>query len=135
MEMKITSYGLLSVAGVVSLLLGSLMLFKGSTPDVKLSLQILLPTIIVISGFFVAVAGLVFRAQISKPTTGSTGLVGEIGIVKKTLAPEGKVFVHGELWNARAKDPIDIDAKVRIVQVVNLVLEVEAVNQNTLDRN
>jgi membrane-bound serine protease (ClpP class) len=135
MEMKITSYGLLSVAGVVSLLLGSLMLFKGSTPDVKLSLQVLLPTIIVISGFFVAVAGLVFRAQISKPTTGSKGLVGEIGIVKKALTPEGKVFVHGELWNARAKGPIDKDAKVRIVQVVNLVLEVEAVNQNALDQN
>jgi len=135
MEMKITSYGLLSVAGVVSLLLGSLMLFKGNTPDMKVSLQVVLPTIVIISGFFVAVAGLVFRAQISKPMTGSTGLVGEIGIVKKALAPEGKVFVHGELWNARAKGPIDKDAKVRIVQVVNLILEVEAVNQDTLDRN
>lgn len=135
MEMKITSYGLLSVAGVVSLLLGSLMLFKGSTPDVKVSLQVVLPTIVIISGFFIAVAGLVFRAQISKPTTGSSGLVGEIGIVKKALAPEGKVFVHGELWNARAKAPIDKDAKVRIVQVVNLILEVEAVNQDALDRN
>ena len=135
MEMKITSYGLLSVAGVVSLLLGSLMLFKGSTPDMKVSLQVVLPTIIIISGFFVAVAGLVFRAQISKPTTGSTGLIGEIGIVKKALTPEGKVFVHGELWNARAKAPIDKDAKVRIVQVVNLILEVEAVNQDSLNRN
>ena len=135
MEMKITSYGLLSVAGVVSLLLGSLMLFKGSTPDMKVSLQVVLPTIVIISGFFVAVAGLVFRAQISKPTTGSSGLVGEIGVVKKALAPEGKVFVHGELWNARAKGPIDKDAKVRIVQVVNLTLEVEAVNQVALDRN
>ena len=130
MEMKIISYGLLSVAGVVSLLLGSLMLFKGNGPDMKLSLQVLLPTIILISGFFVAVAGLVFRAQISKPTTGSTGLVGEIGVVKKALTPEGKVFVHGELWNARAKDPIDKDAKVRIVQVVNLILEVESVDQD-----
>jgi membrane-bound serine protease (ClpP class) len=130
MEMKIISYGLLSVAGVVSLLLGSLMLFKGDGPDMKLSLQVLLPTIILISGFFVAVAGLVFRAQISKPTTGSTGLVGEIGVVKKALTPEGKVFVHGELWNARAKDPIDKDAKVRIVQVVNLILEVESADQD-----
>jgi len=130
MEMKITSYGLLSVAGVVSLLLGSLMLFKGSAPEMKLSLQVVLPTIILISGFFVAVAGLVFRAQVSKPTTGSTGLVGEIGVVKKALTPEGKVFVHGELWNARAKDPIDKDVKVRIVQVVNLILEVESAEQD-----
>ena len=132
MEMKITSYGLLSVAGVVSLLLGSLMLFKGSTPQMKLSLQVVLPTIILISGFFVAVAGLVFRAQISKPMTGSTGLVGEVGVVKEALTPEGKVFVHGELWNAKAKDPIDKDAKVRIVQVVNLILEVEPADQDAV---
>ncbi len=130
MEMKIISYGLLSVAGVVSLLLGSLMLFKGDGPDMKLSLQVLLPTVILISAFFVAVAGLVFRAQISKPATGSTGLVGEIGVVKKALTPDGKVFVHGELWNARAKEPIDKDAKVRVVQVVNLILEVESADQD-----
>lgn len=130
MEMKITSYGLLSVAGIVSLLLGSLMLFEGSTPDMKLSLRVLLPTVILISGFFIAVASLVFRAQISKPSTGSRGLVGEIGIVKKALNPEGKVFIHGELWNARAREPLDEDARVRVVKVVNLILEVEAADDN-----
>ena len=132
MEMKITSYGLLSVAGIVSLLLGSLMLFEGDTPDMKLSMRVLLPTVILISGFFVAVASLVFRAQISKPTTGSKGLVGEIGIVKKVLAPEGKVFVHGELWNARAKEIFDVTVKVREVKVVNLVLEVESVDEGAI---
>jgi membrane-bound serine protease (ClpP class) len=129
MEMKIASYGLLSVAGIVSLLLGSLMLFEGDTPEMKLSWQVLLPTIIIISGFFMAVASLVFRAQISKPATGAAGLVGEIGIVKKALTPEGKVFVHGELWNARAKEPLDEDVKVRVVKVVNLLLEVESFDQ------
>jgi len=129
MEMKITSYGLLSVAGVVSLLLGSLMLFEGSAPDMKVSLRVVLPTVILISGFFVAVASLVFRAQISKPTTGSMGLVGEIGVVKKALTPEGKVFVHGELWNARAKEALDENVKVRVVKVVNLVLEVESIDE------
>ncbi|CAB1062555.1 Putative membrane-bound ClpP-class protease associated with aq_911 [Olavius sp. associated proteobacterium Delta 1] len=132
MEMKITSYGLLSVAGIVSLFLGSLMLFEGDTPDMKLSWQVLLPTIIVISGFFAAVASLVFRAQISKPTTGAGGLVGEIGLVKKALKPEGKVFVHGELWNARAKEPLDEDVKVRVVKVVNLILEVESVDESAV---
>ena len=132
MEMKITSYGLLSVAGIVSLLLGSLMLFEGDTPGIKLSLQVLLPTIILISAFFVAVAGLVFRAQMSKPATGSRGLVGEIGIVKKALTPEGKVFVHGELWNARAKEALDENAKVRVVKVVNLILEVESVDETAV---
>jgi membrane-bound serine protease (ClpP class) len=129
MEMKIASYGLLSVAGIVSLFLGSLMLFEGDTPGMKLSWQVLLSTIIVISGFFIAVASLVFRAQITKPTTGAGGLVGEIGIVKKALTLEGKVFVHGELWNARAKEPLDEDVKVRVVKVVNLILEVEPADE------
>jgi membrane-bound serine protease (ClpP class) len=131
MEMKIPSYGLLSVAGVLSLLLGSLMMFKGTGPDMRLSLTVLLPTLILISGFFVFVAGLVFRAQMSKPRTGTKGLVGEIGIVKKALTPEGKVFVHGELWNARAQEKIKKNAKVRIINVVNLMLEVELAEESS----
>jgi membrane-bound serine protease (ClpP class) len=131
MEMKISSYGLLSVAGFISLLLGSLMLFKGTGPESKLSLTVLLPTLILISAFFTFVAGLVFRAQISKPRTGGAGLVGEIGVVKKALTPEGKVFVHGELWQAKAKNEIGENVKVRVVNVQNLVLEVEPHDENT----
>ena len=131
MEMKISSYGLLSVAGIVSLLLGSLMMFKDTGPDMRLSLKVLLPTIILISGFFVFVAGLVFRAQMAKPRTGTKGLVGEIGMVKKALTPEGKVFVHGELWNAKAEKAIDEGAKVRVVNVVNLILEVEPLDEDS----
>ncbi len=129
MEMKITSYGLLSIAGVVSLLLGSLMLFESTGPYMRLSWSVLLPTLMVVSGFFVLVAGLVFRAQRSKPSTGSRGLIGEIGIVKQTLAPEGKVFVHGELWNATAKEQIDEGIKVRVVNVDRLILEVEPLEE------
>ncbi len=129
MEMKVTSYGLLSVAGIVSLLLGSLMLFEGSSPDMRISWSVLLPTLILISSFFVVVAGLVFRAHVAKPTTGSRGLIGEIGVVRQALAPEGKVFVHGELWNATAKQPIEENIKVRVVNVARLILEVEAVDE------
>jgi membrane-bound serine protease (ClpP class) len=125
MEMKITSYGLLSVAGIISLLLGSMMLFEATTPEFKLSWGVFIPTIVLISGFFVFVATLVFRAQASRPQTGYSGIIGEIGIVKKSIKPEGKVFVHGELWNARAKEPISEGTKVRVVDVVNLVLDVE----------
>ena len=121
----------MSVAGIVSLLLGSLMMFKDTGPDMRLSLKVLLPTIILISGFFVFVAGLVFRAQVAKPRTGTKGLVGEIGIVKKALTPEGKVFVHGELWNAKAQKTIDENIKVRVVNVVNLMLEVETLDEHS----
>jgi membrane-bound serine protease (ClpP class) len=127
MEMKIASYGLLSIAGIIALMLGSLMLFNSGDPQMRLSLTVLIPTLVLVSGFFVAVAALVFKTQLSKPLTGAQGLVGEIGIVKNAIMPAGKVFVHGELWNATAKEPIKEGARVRVVNVVNLVLEVEPV--------
>jgi membrane-bound serine protease (ClpP class) len=127
LEMKLTSYGMLSVAGTVSLLLGSLMLFEGEAPEARLAWQVLLPTLLVVSAFFAAVAWVVFRAQRSKPTTGPSGLMGEIGFVKKALAPEGKVFVHGELWNATSRTPLDEGARVRVVKVTGLTLDVEPV--------
>lgn len=125
LEMKVTSYGMLSVAGIASLLLGSIMLFENEGTGEQLSWNVLIPTLVVISGFFTAVAFLVFRSQVSKPTTGSAGLVGEIGVVRQALMPEGKVFVHGELWNATASSPIEEGSRVRVVNVKGLMLEVE----------
>ena len=125
MEMKITSYGLLSVAGVACFFLGSIMLFDSESPGMKVSWEVLIPTLVLVSGFFVAMAGLVFRAQVSRPMTGPKGLVGQAGVVKRTLSPEGKVFIHGELWNARAKTEIKEGVRVRVVRVENLILEVE----------
>lgn len=125
MELKITSYGLLSVAGIVSLLIGSLMLFDTKDMAIRVSWQVLLPTVGLVSGFFIFVAGLVFRAQVSQPRTGADGLIGEVGKVSQKIDLEGKVFVHGELWQARSKVPIDEGQKVRIVGVTNLVVEVE----------
>jgi membrane-bound serine protease (ClpP class) len=124
MELKITSYGLLSVAGVVSFLLGSVMLFEGSSPELRISWRVILPTVGLVSGFFVVVAGLVFKSQVSKPKTGADGLVGEIGVVKEALEPEGKVFVHGELWKATSSVPVQVGVKVRVVSVKDLVIEV-----------
>ena len=125
LEMKITSYGLLSIAGIVTLVLGSLMLFKSSSPEMRLSLAVLVTTIVLVSGFFILVATLVFRAQVSKPRTGSSGMIGEIGVVRQALTPEGKVFVHGELWKATAKLPIVEGIRVRVIGIENLVLKVE----------
>ena len=135
MEMKITSYGLLSIAGIVSLTLGSLMLFKTDSPQFRLSLQVLLPTMIAVSGFFVVVAGMVFRAQLTRPRTGVRGLLDEVGVVKTAIDPEGKVFVHGELWKAVAGSPIEVGRKVRVIGVDNLVLKVEAFADDTGERD
>jgi len=125
LEMKVTSYGLLSLGGVISLFLGSLMLFEGAGPEMRLSWGVLIPTVVMVSSFFVVVAGLVFRSQISKPRTGDKGLIGEVGVAKSRLGPEGKVFVHGELWNAVAPGTIEPGAKVRVVGVDHLMLKVE----------
>ena len=103
LELKITSYGMLTIAGIASLLLGSMMLYEGDMPGMKLSLQVLLTTVGMVSGFFILVATLVVRAQVAQPRTGAAGLVGEVGVVKQALAPEGKVFVHGELWRGRER--------------------------------
>ena len=124
LEIKVTSYGMLSVAGIIALMLGSLMLFDSSIPGVQLAWHVLIPTIVIISGFFVGVAALAFRAQVSRPRTGASGLVGEIGVVKQDIAPEGKVFVHGELWTARSAQPINTGVKVRIIKIQGLTLEV-----------
>lgn len=127
LEMKITSYGLLSLGGIVCLFLGSLMLFEGTAPELRLSWRVLIPTVGMVSGFFVVVAGLVFRSQMLRPLTGEKGLIGEIGVTRSRLEPTGKVFVHGEIWNAEAPEAIDVGTKVRVTAVERLLLKVEKV--------
>jgi membrane-bound serine protease (ClpP class) len=130
LEMKITSYGLLSIGGIICLSLGSLMMFDSAESGVRISLTVLIPTVLLISGFFAAVAGLVFRAHLNRPKTGVGGMIGEIGIVKKTISPQGKVLVHGELWNARAGRTIEVGSRVRVINVENLLLEVEYLDED-----
>lgn len=125
MELKITSYGLLSVAGVVAFLLGSIMLFKGGDPDVKVSWRVILPTLTVVCAFFVGVAALVFKAQVSQPRTGADGLSGKTGVVKQRIDPAGKIQIHGELWRAVADKPIAEGVRVRVLAMDGLTLTVE----------
>ena len=129
LEIKITSYGMLSVAGTIALFLGGLMLYKGTDYGVRLSMGVLIPAVAIISGFFAVVAGLAFKAQITGPRTGRRGLIGEVGTVRQTLDPEGKVFVHGELWKARSASILEVGCKVRVVDVQGLTAIVEAVEE------
>ena len=129
LELKVTSYGMLSVAGVLSLVLGSLMLFKGAGPEFQVAWQLLIPTVLVISGFFVAVVTLVVRAHTHRPIGGPEGLVGEVGVVKKVNGKEGKVQVHGELWDARFQASVTIGAKVTVQAVERLTVTVVPVTE------
>jgi membrane-bound serine protease (ClpP class) len=119
-EIKVTSYGLLSVGGLISLTLGSIMLFE----DVGVSLRLMLPMIVLVGGFFVLVAGLAYRAYRTRPRGGSEGIVGEVGTVTEKIDPEGMVFVHGEHWRARANEAIEPDEEVEVVGIRGLVLKV-----------
>ncbi len=126
LEIKVTSYGMLSVAGTIALFLGGLMLFKESDYGIRVSLGVLVPAVGAVSVFFAVVAGLAFKAQVAGARTGLSGLIGEIGIVKQAIDPEGKVAVHGELWKARADDALAAGQTVRVVAVDGLTMTVEA---------
>jgi membrane-bound serine protease (ClpP class) len=128
LEIKVVSYGMLSIAGGVSLILGSLMLFRVPGAPSQLAYSVLIPTALAIGGFFAAVTSLAVRAQKIRPQTGSEVMVGLVGVVKQDLQPEGKVFVNGELWNAVAEESIAAGEQVEVVSVDSLKLKVRKID-------
>ncbi len=127
LEIKVTSYGMLSVAGVISLILGSVMLFRTPEGTRGIKISVLIPVLIGVSAFFVIVAALAYKAQRMKPKIGMESIIGAEGVVVEPLNPDGKVFVNGELWNAVASEFIPKDTKVRVVGSENLKLRVEKI--------
>lgn len=125
LEIKVASYGLLSVAGVVSMTLGSLMLFQPGMTGIQVGLELIIPAAIVTALFFAFVVGMGLRAQSRKVTTGSEGLIGEIGVASTDLSPLGKVLVHGELWYARCPTLVARGSKVRVKSISGMELTVE----------
>jgi membrane-bound serine protease (ClpP class) len=121
-EIKVSSYGLLSVAGLISLTLGAVMLFEN-----VVSLKLMMPTIVLIGGFFVVIAFLAFRAYKGKPTSGMEGLIGETGAVEETIDPVGLIFAHGEYWKATSNEVIEEGENVRIIGSKGLKLIVKRV--------
>jgi len=124
-EVKVTSFGLLTIGGIVSMLLGSLMLFESPVPYLRVSWAVLIPVVLGTSALFILSATLAFRAYLSKPTTGMEGLVGEIGTAKTEILQEGKVFIHGEYWNAYSDEVIPEGEKVSVLKVDGLRMKVE----------
>ncbi len=131
LEFKLTSYGLLSVAGVVSLFLGGVMLFRGSETGMAISWGVLIPTVLTVSGFFIVVAGIVFRLHLQRPMTGSAGMEGTRGVAYTDLNPAGQVFVHGEYWHAISQEPVAAGERIEVLQVVDLTLRVRRAPKNS----
>jgi membrane-bound serine protease (ClpP class) len=124
LEFKIVSYGLLSLAGLVSLLLGGMMLYRGGEGGVDISWSVLIPTVAIVSLFFILVAGIVFRSHLIRPMTGTAGMEGERGVAYTALNPEGQVFVHGEYWQAVSDEPIAKGEAVVVLEVADLKVRV-----------
>jgi len=123
-EVKVVSYGMLTVAGVVSLVIGSLMLFKSADPAIRVSLEVIVSmaafTLVVVA----LLVTLVVRAHGTRVTTGSEGLVSKRGVARTSIDKQGKVFVHGELWNAVSETPIAAGSSVEVMSIDGMTLRV-----------
>jgi membrane-bound serine protease (ClpP class) len=128
LEVKVTSYGLLTVAGLACFVLGSVLLFDAPIPEMRLRLSVILPTAIVIATVVGFMLSRVVAAHRRRPSSGREGLVGEVGQVLRDLAPRGKVLVHGEYWDAVTTGAdAPRGASVRVVTVEDRRLRVEPI--------
>lgn len=126
-EIKVMSHGLLAAGGVISLFLGSIMLFDTPEAYMRLSLWSIIPVVLVTSAFFIFAMTMAIRARLKKPTTGLEGLIGETGIAAGAISPEGKVSIHGEFWNVISDQPIGKGEKVQVVGAAQLKLKVKKI--------
>lgn len=128
LEIKVVSHGILSIGGVISLILGSIMLInvESGLEVVMISWEVIALFVILTVLFFGFAITLGIKAQRRKPTTGVEGLIKEIGEAITELNPEGEVRVHGEIWRAETiEGKIDLKSIVEIVEVQNLKLKVK----------
>ena len=128
LEIKVASYGLLTVGGIISMIIGSLMLFESAMPFFKLSLTVILPAVFLTALFFGLTIYLVLKAHRRKPATGVEELIGLEGEARSNIHKKGQVFVHGELWKAWSEEPVSKGDKISVEEVKNLKLKVRKIN-------
>ncbi|PYO23592.1 MAG: serine protease [Candidatus Rokuibacteriota bacterium] len=123
-EVKVTSHGVLAIGGIVSMALGSLMLYDAPEVGFRVSWRVMAPTVALTAGFFLFALTLGVRAFRRRPLLGVSGLVGQSGVARGALEPEGQVSVHGEIWRAVADRPLADGTRVTVVDVQGLTLKV-----------
>jgi membrane-bound serine protease (ClpP class) len=131
LEIKVTSFGMLTLGGILCLIIGSLILFEGPIPELRLPFAIILPTALAIGAVMALIVWLVIKVHRKKAMSGREGLLYEIGVASTDLEPdvEGKVFVHGETWNAISKEKIMKGEKVKVSAVKEMNIEVEKIRR------
>ncbi len=125
LEVKIVSHGVLGIAGIIAIVIGSIMLVDlPSGSMLSISWKSILAVAVISALFVFGVLSFAIKAQMSKVKTGEEGLTGEEGIARTDVLETGKVFLHGELWNAVSDEPIKAGEKVVVSGVKGLTLRV-----------
>ena len=133
LEVKVTSYGLLGVGGVVSLLLGSMMLIDSPLPELQIGLRLIVPVTLAIASILVFLVTLAVNAQRAAPVSGASGMLDEVGYALTAIDPGGlgSVRAHGEIWTATADNRIEAGTAVRVTAVDGLRLRVASTGVGT----
>ncbi len=128
LEIYVTSHGFLSVGGVISLIVGSLILFESDLPFLRVSWEVIMLVVVIVVLFVGLLLFLGITAQFRKPAAGKESLIGEIGVARSEITNDnGTVFVHGELWNATSETKIKRGSKVKVVNSKGMTLQVEEI--------
>jgi membrane-bound serine protease (ClpP class) len=129
LEIKVTSFGMLTIGGIVSMFLGSLMLVDSPADYLRIPLSTIFLVVGTTATVFTFMIGAAVRSVRRQPVSGMEGMLGEIGTVTQRLDPLGTVFVHGTLWSAQSATPIDVREQIRVIGVEGLKLTVEKVTE------
>jgi membrane-bound serine protease (ClpP class) len=123
-EVKVTSYGLLTVSGITAMILGAMMLVDAPIPELRISLMTLIPAALFMAAGTFLLVRLVVQSQRRRATTGAAGMIGEHGVADTELAPGGWVRVFGERWHGIAEGSVAAGEKVTVIGVDGLTLKV-----------
>lgn len=135
LEVKVVSFGMLTVGGIVAMAFGSLMLIDSSAPYLQISRAVIAATVAVSSGFILLATSMVIRTQRRPVSSGQEGMIGEVGEAIEDIDQTGRVFVHGEYWLAHSDRPIKAGSTVKVVKLLDgLKLEVVEESVSTNDR-
>lgn len=129
LDVKFAAHGVLAIGGIATLVIGALLLVDSPIPQMRVKLVTALAVSVPLGAITVFLMSIALRARRNKITTGVEGLIGEIGIAQSALAPAGKVFVHGEIWDAVANGDVPVGEKVVVQSVDGLKLRVDRVSE------
>lgn len=126
-DIKVSSHGMLTVGGVIAMVFGSLLLFESPAPYLRVSWSVILATVLATTVFFSVAIAKAVHVHHLKPATGAEGLLEQEGRAESAIAPEGRIFVNGEYWDAWSDRPIAAGSRVAVEGVEGMRLKVREI--------